>query len=62
MDTVVIILVAVLPSITAGVVGWLLHRKVDEIHLSFNSRFDKLIAVAKAEGLAEGRAEREHKI
>lgn len=61
MDTVVVILVAVLPSVTAGVVGWLLHKKVDEIHLSFNSRFDKLIIAAKAEGLAEGRAEAREK-
>ncbi len=65
METWIVLAVAVLPSLTAGIVGWLVQRKVNEVHLSVNSRLDLLLqtasALARAEGLAEGRAEKDQK-
>jgi hypothetical protein len=52
--------VAALGSIAAMISSLLNHRKIQEVKLHINSRFDEFIAearrVARAEGVAEGKS------
>jgi hypothetical protein len=61
-DTVILAIIAIVPSTLAAILSFLALNKARATHLLVNSRMDELLKITKsasrAEGVIEGKAER----